>query len=231
MRRISDASTCIIVVAIFCVLGRSDGFSGVSERIFSRRTTSQTPKVQYIPLVPSAARFQSTSTFKGSSGNEEVQQRKGLRNRVNSAWTKIRRPRNYVSKSSRRAMLISAASALTVLVGRPMLALAMGGGMGGLKGPVAPMERYVIHISRIEINSFMRSAVQYSTIMYIADLVVFLQTTASNFLLLVAFFSDCLFLFNFCMQLRLRLPLCTLGKSGSLRKRKKSLARGGPSRS
>ena len=40
-------------------------------------------------------------------------------------------------------MILGAASALVGLLFRPAAALAMGGGMGGVKAPAVPLQRYV----------------------------------------------------------------------------------------
>jgi hypothetical protein len=135
------AMSIIRVVTILCLLiGGVDGFS-VSKCIFSRRA-SASPKVEHIPLLPST-RIPSIRSIKASVGDAESHKRGGFRNRVTSLRENIRGPwRKSDGKVGRRAMLVSVASALVALLARPTRALAMGA-MGGTKGPVAPLQRYV----------------------------------------------------------------------------------------
>lgn len=74
---------------------------------------------------------------------QEVTPRLGFRNRVKSAWQSVIPQRNKAhvkaGLTKRRAVFGVAAFVVSMLA-RPVLTLAMGG-MGGPKGPVAPMER------------------------------------------------------------------------------------------
>ena len=67
----------------------------------------------------------------------------GFRNRVTSAWQKVMPQRNKDNNKaglSKRRVLFGAAAFIVSMLARPIASLAMGG-MGGSKGPVAPMER------------------------------------------------------------------------------------------
>jgi hypothetical protein len=129
------------------LLSGTDGFSSVSRRrIFSRGTASlQQRTVAPIPLLPSTTGImQPLSSCQSKMENDEGS-KSDARSRIGSWWKKRISPRRKsdAKKIGRRAMLISAASVLVTLVTRPTIALAMGGGMGGPKGPVLPMQRYV----------------------------------------------------------------------------------------
>ncbi|CAJ1958656.1 unnamed protein product [Cylindrotheca closterium] len=67
----------------------------------------------------------------------------GFRNRLRSAWQKVMPQRNNDSTRaglSKRRVVFGAAAFVVSMLARPLVTLAMGG-MGGSKGPVAPMER------------------------------------------------------------------------------------------
>jgi hypothetical protein len=135
-------------VALFLLLSGTDGFSSMSRRrIFSRGTASlqQRTEVAPMPLLPSTTGIIQPLSFCKSIMENDEASKSDARFRIGSWWKRRTSPRRKSDskKIGRRAMLISAASVLVTLVARPTMALAMGGGMGGLKGPVAPMQRYV----------------------------------------------------------------------------------------
>ena len=142
MERKNTRSTMRVATVFFIILlGNADCF-GVSKLISSRKA-SVSPLVKPIPLVPSTRIPSINSPRKVSQGSAEIDKSGGFINRFKFFQEKIRGVcRKPDGKIARRAMLVSVASALVALLGQPTKALAMGA-MGGSKGPVAPMQRYV----------------------------------------------------------------------------------------
>lgn len=129
-----------LILALACYSKPADGF-GVSRSNFFTKSCAS-PRVQHIPVTPESTSVQALRYHSG----EESSRKSRWYSQLNPI-PKIRRkaaqwqPRFPGAKAGKRALLISVASVLVTLVARPTLALAMGGGMGGSKGPVAPMAR------------------------------------------------------------------------------------------
>ncbi len=132
----------ILLLCIALAFRDCNGF-GVSKRIFSKKFS---PKIQHVPTSP-YCKTVAKSSFQAAKYRHD-----GSKNTRWSSWLnpipKLRKiahrfPLSKSARLSNRTLFISAVSVLVALVVRPTLALAMGGGMGGSKGPVAPMQRYV----------------------------------------------------------------------------------------
>ena len=114
---------------------------GVSKRIFPQRRA--VPRVEHIPLYPSS-KISSIPSHQACESDIGNSKRRGLRNRFRSLRDRVRGLKKTSNLKSGRhyAVIGVVASALLSLVIKPTKALAMGA-MGGPKGPVAPMQRYV----------------------------------------------------------------------------------------
>lgn len=128
----------VLLLAILAVgIPNSKAF-GVTKSFLSR---NKSPKVQHIPGIP----FSGVSRLDSAIDANEKECKKLRAPRFNPlpqirhSFKSLQKGKG--TKTSRRTLLISFASLLVTLVARPTLALAMGGGMGGPKGPVAPMQR------------------------------------------------------------------------------------------
>ena len=131
---------------VFLLAYPTDGFGSPSGRIFSpiRRSTATTsPRIQHIPVT---APVSSHSKLHSSKAMQESQ-RGSRTNPVRFLRTKLSQLRS--STRTKRNLLISAAGLFVTLIGRPTMALAMGGMGGAPRGPVAPMQRYVRLARRI----------------------------------------------------------------------------------
>lgn len=86
-----------------------------------------------------STKFRSDTSFHASK-SPEVAPQAGFRNRVKTTLNNVFQPGTKKQRLRRRSIMVGVASALVALFVRPAITLAMGG-MGGSKGPVAPMER------------------------------------------------------------------------------------------
>lgn len=142
MRRIvgSKHSVLIVVLVLALTVRKIHGFGVSKSSIFSRKTS---PRVHHIPISP-PCRLSSPCSVPTTTSKKP--------------WNPIRRWWSFGSnrlcqlqifgnwrptsrKTNRSFLFISAVSAMAAMVLRPKMAFAMGGGMGGIKGPIAPMQR------------------------------------------------------------------------------------------
>lgn len=127
----------LLSVIVVITLQEIEAF-GLSKNLLSRTTLS--PRVNFIPLAQPGS---SSCRVVKESSNPAPKQRwttrvnplPWLRNAVNQI------PNVPGTNISFRALRIGLASVLVTIFARPTLAVAMGGGIGGSKGPVAPMLR------------------------------------------------------------------------------------------
>lgn len=137
--------TVFLPLLLAAAFHESNGF-GLSRGIFTRRGVS--PRVQHIPIDPTSVPLSDKiSTVRAANKICDADPNKRhWKSRLNPL-PKLRkviaqsRPPHIATTTGRRALLAALASALLTLVVRPTRALAMGGGMGGAKGPVAPIAR------------------------------------------------------------------------------------------
>lgn len=118
---------------------------GISGRVFNRKCT---PMVQHIPVDSTGGSFchEVSATFVRAAnpvGDASKERRWPSQLDLRPTLQKVAqwRPSNVGITKTSRAVLVSVASALMALLVRPTRALAMGGGMGGSKAAVAPMQR------------------------------------------------------------------------------------------
>ena len=141
-------SFLVLLLLVTLAVDTIHGFS-VSKSIFSRKGS---PKVLHIPISPSCSSSTSCSLQIARTTPTPIPSKKSY-NPIRRWWSlgsnrlsklqDIVSSRSSARKNNRAFLFLSAASALAAMVVRPSLAFAMGGGMGGLKGPIAPMQRLV----------------------------------------------------------------------------------------
>lgn len=138
--------TTLLPLLVTIVLQNSEAF-GVTKNILSRTIS---PKVQFIPVVSSGFSLTSKKWIEESSSSTSTPQRTfpvGLKlkkfvvkNGKESLNEKVAEQASRPQMTG-KGLVMTLASFLATLVCRPTLAFAMGGGMGGSKGPVAPIPR------------------------------------------------------------------------------------------
>ena len=182
MRRpVGSNSLTTLVLVVTLAVQHIHGFS-LSSRIFSKK---ESPRVQHIPISPpcSASTLSSvqlptiTTTSKKSFTINPIQRRWW-----SSGSYRLGKLQDFVKwrllprKNNRAFLFLSAASALAAMVLRPTMAFAMGGGMGGIKGPIAPMQRSVPNHSFVPMHYRLCVHSIYSTttcLFFFLSLVVF----------------------------------------------------------
>ena len=130
----------VLVPLLMALAIESSHAFGITKSLLSRNVS---PKVQFIPVMASVGKT-SIDMIEESSSKATPTQRLPIRW---NALTKLRKdlfdkiPKNIGYRMTRKTLLLGLGSIFVTLVCRPTFAVAMGGGMGGSKGPVAPMPR------------------------------------------------------------------------------------------
>jgi hypothetical protein len=130
-----------LLLLLLTIAVHSSKAFGVTKSLLSRNVS---PKVQFVKVMSSG-----TSAIQAATESSKRSTRPAPKDRLLAGLNRPHKLRNVLNqipkisatKISRRGLLLGLASLLVNLVWRPTVAIAMGGGMGGSKGPVAPMPR------------------------------------------------------------------------------------------
>ena len=115
----------------------SDAF-GVARRLLSRDIS---PQVQFIPVKVSgkSRKHVIEAWLSITTPTQNLPARLNPLPKLRKTLDKMQK--GSATRMSHKALLFGFGSFLVTLLFRPTLAVAMGGGLGGSKGPVAPMPR------------------------------------------------------------------------------------------